>query len=806
MNLRETTKTPHILPTLVLTATLLLFFREILFGSGALFYYDLIGFNAPVRNFFFGEITGGNFPLWSPYTCGGFPLFAEGQTGPLYLLNWPIFPLFDPPTAINLSVMVHLALAAAGTYAWLQRSRSKTAALAGAIYFTFSSYLVFHLIHLMLFQSACLLPWLFYFFDRYLDTGRRSDLLEASLTLGVMFTTGHQQGPVMASMGFALFVFVIVIEKLIEKNPGAGRLTVGALFVFVVAAVMASTIIYSIMELVSHSVRQEAMAGDFIYSGSIVPELLPRLASPFHNGRWLDGTWQLFSLHEKEVAIYLGLAAFLFAPLALVGAGTRERAHLAVVLFGLLYILGNAGPFTGLLEQIPVINRMRVPARFLLPMTLALTYLTASGIDRLKQGVTFRLAAALIGAGAFLWFALAFGGGIGEYGAALLFPDQAMHPTPAKIAMLQHLRSDLLFRAVLCAAMAVAALWIVRAKKPGSVLRFFPAALVLLIFVDLFSVGYNENPVADKAVYGPFETVDYLQKHLGEHRIFSTDSHLPYSAAGWAFGTEAYRYGIEGLPQSTSMLFGIRSLSCGTPLAFARQQRVTAQVSVSWLRRASVAYLLSRKQLSLPVAMQTPRVTVYGVPQPADYYSLATGTVLAASEDEAFESAGAPVVDLNATAIVEDKAALLPTTDATSNGRVSVVDESTDRRTLLVTSSGPAFVVLRENYHPGWKAVVDGNPAPVYRADYLFFGVPVSPGSHTVVFEFDPPLTMPLLYLGLVAFIVVFIAALTEKMRTVGKPLIEPSHANNKFLAAQWILFAALLLIAVLRHPALWIP
>jgi hypothetical protein len=52
--------------------------------------------------------------------------------------------------------------------------------------------------------------------------------------------------------------------------------------------------------------------------------------------------------------------------------------------------------------------------------------------------------------------------------------------------------------------------------------------------------------------------------------------------------------------------------------------------------------------------------------------------------------------------------------------------------------AAPGLLVLADSYARGWRARVDGEPAPILPTNHLFRGVPVPAGRHRVRFEYRP--------------------------------------------------------------------
>ena len=61
-----------------------------------------------------------------------------------------------------------------------------------------------------------------------------------------------------------------------------------------------------------------------------------------------------------------------------------------------------------------------------------------------------------------------------------------------------------------------------------------------------------------------------------------------------------------------------------------------------------------------------------------------------------------------------------------------------NRISMSVSTDKAGFLVLSDNYHPGWEAKVDGQKASILRANYIMRAIPIKKGSHRVMLSFRP--------------------------------------------------------------------
>lgn len=131
---------------------------------------------------------------------------------------------------------------------------------------------------------------------------------------------------------------------------------------------------------------------------------------------------------------------------------------------------------------------------------------------------------------------------------------------------------------------------------------------------------------------------------------------------------------------------------------------------------------------------------------------LATNYLVKKDPQEIVDVLYSPEVDLKHTVILEEDPGVVK---FQATGSATIVSYELNSVTLRTDSAGDGFLVLTDNYHPGWHATVDGKNSKIYRADYSFKSVFVPKGNHIVTFQYLPQSFI----IGIVVTVVGIIAA-----------------------------------------------
>jgi hypothetical protein len=136
------------------------------------------------------------------------------------------------------------------------------------------------------------------------------------------------------------------------------------------------------------------------------------------------------------------------------------------------------------------------------------------------------------------------------------------------------------------------------------------------------------------------------------------------------------------------------------------------------------------------LAFRSPGAYVYQVPGALARLTLYHRARTVATPQEALDVLAQPIYDPRREAVVlQPGVAVAP---ARGPERVVVTSQRSDDVTAGVDVTADALLVQNDTFFAGWEASIDGRPVPIIRANFLFRGVAVPKGHHTVRFAYRP--------------------------------------------------------------------
>jgi hypothetical protein len=198
-------------------------------------------------------------------------------------------------------------------------------------------------------------------------------------------------------------------------------------------------------------------------------------------------------------------------------------------------------------------------------------------------------------------------------------------------------------------------------------------------------------------------------------------------------------YQVPGLTQNEPQLGQIESFDGYNPLALQRHADFAASFETSprLIDVAGIKYLPCANSAAAGLA---PTEDAAGIcTNPGYFKRLTLVDSVRVAEDASEALALTRLLDLRETAVLEKPAMVQGEAAATTQRFVEAIAIDPGHIVARVATPAQSFLLLNEAFYPGWTATVDGAPAEVYRADYLFSGLVLSPGEHTVEFRFESP-------------------------------------------------------------------
>ena len=698
--------------------------------------FDPFGLYYPMLEYGFATLRAGRLPLWNPYQMAGQPFLATFYPGVLYPLN--LLYLFVPVhVAMVVLTAAHVVLAglAAALYARVALRVSIPAAIVAGVVFMTNTWTVWAFVAQNQLYSLPWVPLGFLAVDRAVATGRIAWAAAIGGALAMPILGGNLQ--TLSYEAYAIVPYVLACAWDWKRVSLGGVARAGRVVAVgvVLGAMLSAPQLLPTLELSNLSSRS--------VQGLTAAQIEPLGSLPLPTLRqFLDAR------REPLTFLYAGVVPLLFVPFAVLSPSRHARATallLVAVLTGLV-AHGFSNPVGSAYLHLPMGNWFRVPARAWGTTMFAVGALAALGLDVLLYAPYARGRALLLGS---LVVVL----------ASVLI---AAAPRPA---------------ALCCAGAGLVLVAARGAMLNGQATRGVAAALVALVAVD-FAISVPTNRTIVPFAAGEHHVLEILRQAIelaGAGRPGARTVHeaLIFNAAttpklGTLFRIPTFdddepftppRYRDWGLRMTGitvepgNFYLGGWNLQASTfDSRFLDYAGVGGIVLLRYDARRpppAVAGLAPPTKLVLP----SPRALGANerlIPLAGNAYvftnpyawprAFVAGEVhTAANGSEVLDALAALPRGAAPLALVEkgDISLDVPTDNGAQGEAVVLVSEP-ERVVVRASTDRPTMFVLLDTDLPGWTADVDGVGTPIVRTNYLFRGIVLPAGSHTVTFQYAP--------------------------------------------------------------------
>jgi hypothetical protein len=688
-----------------------------------------------------GEALAGRWPVWNPYLSSGMPLWANPQPGLLYPLNWMFF-FVRWEQGISWFKAFHLIWIGLGCYVWARTQRlGAGGALVGALTLSYCGFVTVRVAdgHPNFSAALAWLPWTMAALDHSLRKRTIRSAVIAGLPLAMSVYTGNPAGTFLVWTLAGLWTGIEIIWPSISAEPLRTRALVPVRQLVIAGAVgagLSAAQLIPTAELIVRSIRNNGQGYEFAsqYSlplGHLISILVPNFfGEPVRLGYWGE-------LGHTEFILYPGLLALLLAGAALRYGWEQRlvRASAALIGLGMLLALGPAGGLHPLLYRaFPLLGLARAPVRFAFWALFATATLAAWAVDHLQRHSDQRWGSprslAVLSGAPLALSVLAFS-------AYTLAPDGD--------ARLYHIAAGLLQASFFFGLAGALLRW--RPLLSGAM---FVGLAATLTVADLWGYGVRELRTAPEGFDQTWQQAAAL--------IGARDQSPPPRVLPWGFTI---------FQQNLAMDAGLASVLIYDPLVLSEYQTFLDSVPDP---RATTYDLLSAEYLIIPADQTQWReeksLTYLGQAGRYDVYRrnaalprawVAAQTRPVSDLSEALSVIHSPGFDAHQTALV----GVNPDCPDGTGGAARITRFTPDA--VTVETEGSGALVLSETWYPGWRATLDGRPAPVFPVDGVLRGVCVPDGAHVVAFRFDPPLVR--WGLGVTAASLVIVLALLWRLK-----------------------------------------
>lgn len=719
----------------------------------------------PNRKLFEESLVKGVIPLWNPYIYSGVPFMAAFDTAVWYPLSW-IAALLPPTEGWNFLVIIQPVLSFYFMYLFLKSLRFDTRISAfGAFVYTFSGWMVVY------WQEILVLEHSFLWLPLALYASNRKDRLGFFL---LIFALASSIFGGFLQMSIYVYSVVLLWNMFIGKSK---RVYVAIGLSLCVAAIQ----LVPSIEAFLMSPRGTADGIQTFRSALLPLQHFITLVAPDFWGN--PGVYNYFGGpgFYFEKMIYIGVIPFIFFLYALCSKD-RQSTFWKILALGALS-LGFALPTSWLpyALRIPVLSNS-YPTRIFAVYTFSASVLASFGLRSFlkapnRKKITWIVSVCTI-ALATVWAWVMFCWMVGHKYAfvvdmcgklARFCQITSLSPMRSVAAMY----ATVSFRNLLVPTMFVGVSWMLIVLSKYLQKTVYAAVMFSAVVSSLYFTQKYLQFSDRRFMYPELPVIRQLSSVAGYSRVWGygdafIEKNLP-QYFGW-FSTDGYGYlSSKRYAELLSTIInngrlGGKIRRSDTDIYEASQRdsmlsniyrlRIMSLLGVKYIVSTSQSDLFPDSHFTLVWQNEKWRIWEYKAALPRAIF--ATMYSIRKDAQELVDTLYNPQTNLANTVILEeDPSVSLP--PASASGLATIASYGLNSVTIKTNSTSDGFVILTDNYYPGWRAFVDGKQEKIYRADYTFKSVFVPKGAHTVVFDYVPKSIIVGVIVTLVGIVAVFI-------------------------------------------------
>jgi len=750
-----------------------IYFAPVVFSSQTFASRDLYNFFTPRRFFAAESIRSGSIPLWNPYLASGVPFLANHQSSLFYPLS--IFYYVLPfQVGLKYFIIVHYYLAGLFMFFLMRHWRYDCpSSITAGIVFMFGGYMISILDNLAFLTSAIWLPLIVLFFDRSLRGGQIRYSILTGIIIGIQILGGDASCYILSTFLFmvAYLLYYLFTEKGVSIRE-QGKILCLFPLAWVIGIGVSAIQIVPFIEFLFHSTRMEGLTYEAITKWSYNPLELLQLLVPYVFGttvpmcRWFGQFWL--------DTLYIGVFPLVLVMGALSWSRNRFTFFLLlIILFSLFMAFGKYNPLMYWFTSVPGIDRIHYPVKYLFLTGFALAVLSGRGFSLLfeKIGGGHRMKPfilCLCGVN-LLFIALLLVGFLMEDTLFTLFaaryPQTLFHEIVGAGASFLAVFKGYSFFVMLLVSVS---LFLVLTAQKNMSIRSAKVLVIIIVLADLMFLGKPKDPLIASSLYTkPNDLVTTLKADPSHFRVFSLAyitfggfMHIPETPFSSVFTTLksfmmpnlSLLFHIETVDEYAALLVK-RYYALFNPVKeyFRLEKKESGQGNYckTLLNLLNVKYLISSFSLTDNdfKLVQGGKVKLYenrGVLPRA--YAVPTVKVLEDDEEVLkviergdFNFRESLLITRGEYTKVENayhkENGLLPNN---FKGKVKILKYSPNQVEIETNGNDSGFLVLADNFYPGWDVYVNGREETVLRVNYNLRGVALPRGMNRVTFTFDP--------------------------------------------------------------------